>query len=98
MAAEQKANGKDEGPGLMERFKETKAFDRLHQEVGSLGDRLVEELSTTAQTVILPALIKKIRDYIGADLSDKGTSQAAPAASMRASAGNYEPVLERNPS
>jgi len=96
--AADKANGKDEGPGLLGRFKESRAFDRLHQEVGSLGDRLVEELSTTAQTVILPALISKIRDLVGADLSDKGKSQAAPAASMGSRAGNYEPVLERNPS
>lgn len=96
--AGEKANGKDEGPGLIGRFKETRAFDRLHQEVGTLGDRLVEELSTTAQTVILPALIRKIRDLIGADLSDKSASTAAPAASMRSGAGSYVPVLERNPS
>lgn len=92
----EKANGKEEGPGLIERFKETRAFDRLQQEVGSLGDRLVEELSTTAQTVILPALLRKIRNLIGADLSDKGTSKAPPAPSMRAAAGTYEPALERN--
>ena len=96
--ASEKANGKDEGPGLVDRFKGTRVFDRLQQEVGTLGDRLVEELSTTAQTVILPALIRKIRDLIGADLSDKSTSQAEPAASMRPRAGTYEPVLERNPS
>jgi hypothetical protein len=96
--AADKANGKDEGPGLLGRIKETRAFDRLNQEVGTLGDRLVEELSTTAQTVILPALIRKIRDLIGADLSDKSASQAPPAASMRSGAGTYEPVLERNPS
>ena len=94
----EEANGKDQGPGLIERFKETRAFDRLQQEVGSLGDRLVEELSTTAQTVILPALLRKIRDLIGADLTDKGKSQVAPAPSMRAAAGTYEPALERNPS
>jgi hypothetical protein len=94
----EKANGKDEGPGLLGRFKETRAFDRLQQEVGSLGDRLVEELSTTAQTVILPAVIRKIRDFIGVDLSDKSTSQTASAASMRSRGGTYEPVLERNPS
>ncbi len=98
LEAADEANGKDQGPGLLERLKETRAFDRLHQEVGSLGDRLVEELSTTAQTVVLPALIRKIRDLVGADLSDKSSSQAAPAASMRSAAGNYEPVLERNPS
>jgi len=96
--AAEKANGKDEGPGLIERFKETRAFDRLQQEVGTLGDRLVEELSTTAQTVILPALIRKIRELIGADLSDKSKSEAAPAASMSPRTSTYEPVLERNPS
>lgn len=93
-----KTNGKDEGPGVLARFKETRAFDRLQQEVGSLGDRLVEELSTTAQTVVLPAFIRKIRELIGADLSDKGSVQSEPGASMRAGARAYEPVLERNPS
>jgi len=96
-AATEKTNGKDEGPGLLERFKETRAFDRLHQEVGSLGDRLVEELSTTAQTVILPALIRKIRDFIGADLSDKSASRESSAASMRPRTSAYEPELERKP-
>jgi len=95
--AAEKANGKDEGPGLLERFKETRAFDRLQQEVGTLGDRLVDELSATAQTVILPALIRKIRDLIGADLSDKSTSRAAPAASMRPRTNTYEPEIEGNP-
>jgi hypothetical protein len=95
--AAEKANGKDEGPGLLERFKETRAYDRLHQEVSTLGDRLVEELSTTAQAVILPALIRKIRDLIGADLSDKSASQAAPAASTRPRTVTYEPKIEGNP-
>jgi hypothetical protein len=101
-----KTNGdKDDGPGLIGRFKETRAFDRLQQEVGSLGDRLVEELSTTAQVVVLPALLRKVRQWIGADLSDKSSDQRKPseieppAASMRAARGSsYEPSLERNPS
>jgi len=97
LEAAEKANGKDEGPGLLEKFKETRAFDRLNQEVSTLGNRLVEELSTTAQTVILPALIRKIRDFIGADLSDKSTSQGSPAASMRPRTSTYEPELERKP-
>lgn len=56
-------------PGLFERFKETRAFDRLQQEVSSLGDRLVDELSQTAQVVVLPALLGKLKDMIGLDLS-----------------------------
>ena len=97
----EKTNGeKTEGPGLLERFRETRAFDRLQQEVGSLGDRLIEELSTTAQVVILPALLRKIRELIGADLSDKSAPQdASTGASMRASrSSSYKPSLERNPS
>ena len=96
----EKSNGKDEGPGLIERFKETRAFDRLQQEVGNLGDRLVDELSTTAQAVVLPAIIKKVREWIGADLSDK-SQQAQLSSQARAEPsrpGSYEPVLERNPS
>ena len=98
----EKSNGKDEGPGLIERFKETRAFDRLQQEVGNLGDRLVDELSTTAQAVVLPAIIKKVREWIGADLSDK-SQQAQLSSPARVGAepsrpGSYEPVLERNPS
>ena len=75
-AAPTKTNGKDEGPGLLERFKDTSAYERLSKEAGALGDRLVEELSTTAQQVVLPALLKKIKTWIGVDLSAKSTSSS----------------------
>lgn len=78
--ASAKTNGHDEGPGMLERFRETSAYDRLSKEAGALGDRLIEELSTTAQAVVLPALLKKLKGWIGADLSDKtpsmGTNQS----------------------
>jgi hypothetical protein len=67
-------SGKDDGPGMLERFKETSAYERLSREAGTLGDRLVEELSATAQAVVLPALLKKIKTWIGVDLSDKTPS------------------------
>jgi hypothetical protein len=56
-------------PGLLDRFKETQAYDRLQQEVQTLGSRAVEELSKTAQQVVLPALLGKLKDLIGIDLS-----------------------------
>ncbi|MCA1628099.1 MAG: hypothetical protein LC742_09070 [Acidobacteria bacterium] len=56
-------------PGLLSRFKETQAFDRLQQEVSTLGSRAVDELSKTAQAVVLPALLGKLKDLIGIDLS-----------------------------
>jgi hypothetical protein len=58
-----------EGPGLIARFRETAAYDRLEREVSSLGSRFVEELSKTAHEVVLPALLVKLRDLIGMDLS-----------------------------
>jgi ElaB/YqjD/DUF883 family membrane-anchored ribosome-binding protein len=71
-------DGADNKPGLFQRvkesgvidkFKETKVYDRLQDELGSLGDRFVEELSTTARNVVVPALLGKLKDLIGIDLS-----------------------------
>lgn len=76
-AASATTNGKDEGPGMLERFKDTSAYERLSKEAGALGDRLIEELSTTAQAVVLPALLKKIKGWIGVDLSEKSSSMGA---------------------
>jgi hypothetical protein len=63
------------GPGLIERFKETKAYDKLTDELSTLGDRVVEELSRTAQTVILPALLNKLKGLIGVDIAGQRGSQ-----------------------
>ena len=70
-ATAQQASGEEvpQGPGLFERFKETKAYDRLQEELSTLGNRAVEELSRTAQTVIVPAILAKLKDMIGIDLS-----------------------------
>ena len=95
LTAATKTNGKDAGPGVFERFKETSAYERLSQEAGSLGDRLIEELSTTAQTVVLPALLKKVKHWIGVDLSDKSSSMrnAEPRRSV-SQQSSYEPAGE----
>lgn len=58
-------------PGLIDRFKETKAFDRLQDEVSKLGDRFIEQLSTVGQDVVLPALFGKIKELFGVDLSSQ---------------------------
>jgi len=86
-----KSNGKDDGPGLLERFRETSAYDRLSQEAGALGDRLVEELSTTAQQVVLPALLKKVKNWIGLDLSSRTPSMASNPKGL----SSYEPATSR---
>jgi ElaB/YqjD/DUF883 family membrane-anchored ribosome-binding protein len=63
------ASSEPEKPGLFERFKDTPAYDRLQAEAATLGNRFVEELSKTAQAVVLPALLGKLKDLIGIDLS-----------------------------
>jgi len=72
-----KTNGKDEGPGLISRFKETSAYERLSKEAGSLGDRVIDELSTTAHSVVLPFLLNKVKELVGLDLSEKPASMAS---------------------
>lgn len=62
-------------PSLFERFKETRAYDKLEAEVGNLGNRLVEELSSVGQNVVLPILFGKIKDMFGLDLSNKQQQQ-----------------------
>lgn len=65
------------GPGLIDRFKTTKAYDRLEEEVTALGDRFINELSKTAQTVVLPALFSKVKELFGVDLSNKEDAGAS---------------------
>src|SRR5258705_162205 len=88
-----KPNGQGEGPGRLARLRQTSPYERPSQEAGAHGDRLVEELSTTAQQVVLPALLRKVKGWIGLDLSTKtpsiGNKQAAPSSS-------YEPALNRS--
>jgi hypothetical protein len=88
---ESKPNGKHEGPGMLERFRETSAYERLSQEAGAIGDRLVEELSTTAQQIVLPALLKKIKNWIGLDLSARTPSMA----NNQKAPSSYEPASSR---
>ena len=69
------AEEEDKGPSLFERFKETKAYDKLTDELSTLGERVVEELSRTAQTVVVPLLLNKIKGLIGVDLSGRREGQ-----------------------
>jgi hypothetical protein len=84
------------GPSLIERFKETKAFDRLQGEVSKLGDRFIDQLSTVGHEVVLPALFGKIKELFGVDLSGQkqagqergGRSQAAAAGASSSSSSS----------
>jgi hypothetical protein len=78
-AEEEEAEPK--GPGLIERFKETRAYDKLQEEVSVLGDRFIEELSSVGQNVVLPALFAKVKELFGVDLSNKQRRQGKSIAS-----------------
>jgi hypothetical protein len=90
-----RTNGQeDEGPGLLTRFKETSAYDRLSKEAASLGDRVIDELSTTAHTVVLPFLLTKVKEWVGLDLSEKPASMASQQGPRSVS---QQPSTERVP-
>jgi hypothetical protein len=79
-------NGKhDTGPSIFQKVTNTQAFERVRDEAGNIGDAFVQGLSKTAKTVVLPALITSLRNFIGDHL---------PNAEKRPS---YQPELERNP-
>ncbi|HKG77988.1 MAG TPA: hypothetical protein VKA78_01185, partial [Pyrinomonadaceae bacterium] len=61
----------------------------------------VKELSNTAKTVVLPALITSLRNFIGGYLPNTERSQTTSSSQRdqsRSGTPPYEPSLERNPS
>lgn len=101
------SNGKDdEGPGFFEKLTSTPAYHKVKQEAGNFGDALVQEISKTAKTVVLPALMTTLRNFIGEYLPNMrtDTTQSSGASSMRSesdrahsgSGSSYQPALERN--
>src|SRR5829696_596634 len=91
----------DEGPGFFQKVANTPAFERVKSEAGNIGDAVVKELSNTAKTVVLPALITSLRNFIGGYLPNTERSQTTSSSQRDQSRGGtpaYEPSLERNPS
>ena len=76
----------DTGPNFFQKIANTQAFDRVRSEAGNIGDAFVQELSKTAKTVVLPALITSLRNFIGDHLPNADTKKQS-----------YQPSLERNP-
>jgi hypothetical protein len=90
----QPGNGShDSGPGFFQRVANSHAFERVKDEASDVGDALVQEISKTAKTVVLPALMVSLRNFIGDHLpnAEKGQQSQQPQSS-------YQPALERNPS
>jgi hypothetical protein len=85
--SDQSADSEPDKPGLIDRFKETRAYDKLQQEVSVLGDRFIEELSSVGRNVVLPALFSKVKDLFGVDLSNKQSAGGQRQASATGTGG-----------
>ena len=89
--ARQENGTHDSGPNFFQKIANTQAFEKVKDEAGNIGDAFVKEIANTAKTVVLPALITSLRNFIGDHLpnAEKRSEQRAT---------NYQPSLERNPS
>jgi hypothetical protein len=86
-------NGKhDTGPSFFQKVAQTPAFEKVRDEAGNIGDAIVQELSKTAKTVVLPALITSLRNFIGDHLPNVEKQPAQPTSSS----STYQPSLERS--
>src|SRR6185369_8036210 len=93
MHSKQGNGSHDTGPNFFQKLANTQAFERVKDEAGNIGDAFVQELSKTAKTVVLPALITSLRNFIGDYLPN--AEKRTPAETRSPS---YQPSLERNPS
>ena len=105
-------NGKhDEGPSFFEKLTATPAYNKMKQEAGNIGDALVQEITKTAKTMVIPAVITSLRNFIGGHLPHAEKSEGQQQSSgyysdmknesdrPRSGTGsNYQPALERNQS
>ncbi|HEX5704375.1 MAG TPA: hypothetical protein VFX97_14320 [Pyrinomonadaceae bacterium] len=67
----------ESGVGLMQRIKETPAFDRVKSEAGVIGNQFVNEISKKAQDVVLPAAVAWIGSWLEGLVPAKSTGQKA---------------------
>ena len=98
----------DEGPGFFEKLTSTPAYHKVKHEAANIGDAVMHEISNTAKTVVLPALMTSLRNFIGGYLPNAqttGETQSTQSSSSmrgetdRARSGTgstYQPALERD--
>jgi hypothetical protein len=63
------------GPGLIQRIKETPAYDRVKSEAGVIGNNFVDGISKKAQEIVLPAAIAWIGSWLEGLVPSKTNSQ-----------------------
>lgn len=53
------------GPGIIDKLAGTQLFDRLQSEAAKISDQFINELSSLANNVVLPALTDKVKEVVG---------------------------------
>jgi hypothetical protein len=61
--------------GLIQRIKETPAYDRVKSEASVIGNRFVDEISKKAQEVLLPAVLASVGGWLEGLLPAKPNKQ-----------------------
>jgi len=100
-------NGHDEdtGPGFFERLTHSQAYERVKDEVSSVGDNLIQELTKTAKVMVVPAIMSSLRKFLGEYLpagstsgesASRGSAQREPNNSWSRDDSSYQPALERS--
>jgi hypothetical protein len=87
----------DTGPGFIQRVTDTPAYGRVKEEVGAIGNVFVQELSNIAKTLIVPAVITSLRNFVGGHLPASSQTSSANKDTKRSSthdASRYQPTLE----
>jgi hypothetical protein len=102
----QEGNGHEEekGPGFIEKITQSAAYGRMKEEVGNVGDNLIQELTKTAKAMVIPAIIGSLRKFLGEHLPERERGDvssdlyAESKSDQRLSKGDssYQPALERN--
>jgi hypothetical protein len=88
---------KDHGPGFFEKITNTHAYEKVRDEAGNLGNAFVQELANTAKSVVLPALITSLKNFIGGHLPNapqSGTEAGSHPPQSSHTQPKYEPARD----
>ena len=92
----------DKGPGILSRLSNSVAYDKVKTEAANIGDQFLHELANTAKVLVIPAVIKSVKDFLGGYLPNAGSVSERSATKStdlpRGEQSSYQPKLERNPS
>lgn len=83
------------GAGVFTRLANTAAYDKVKHEAQAVGDLLISELGNTAKALVVPAVVKTIKDFLG-DFLPKSSPKSSVSTAPRSESSAYQPKLERD--